>query len=52
MDGRVLEGNLKRMGLDVSWLQKQLKEQGYHSAKEVFLGICDDNNTLSLFKEA
>ena len=37
MDGRVLEGNLKRMGLDRSWLDKQLRQQGYHSPREIFL---------------
>lgn len=50
MDGRVLEGNLKRKGLDTKWLQKQLKAQGYHDAKEIFLGVCDENNALSLYK--
>lgn len=50
LDGRILDENLKRMGLDVKWLQKQLESQGYHSVKEIFLGVCDDNNTLSLFK--
>ena len=49
MDGRILNGNLKRMGLDVTWLSRQLKEQGYKNAKEVFLGVCDNNNKLSLF---
>lgn len=49
MDGRILEDNLKRKGLDLNWLQKQLELQGYKSAKEIFLGVCDDNNTLSLF---
>lgn len=50
MDGRILEDNLKRMGLNTVWLQKQLDLQGYKNAKEIFLGICDDNNTLTLFK--
>lgn len=50
MDGRILDGNLKRMGLDITWLERQLKEQGYKNAKEVFLGVCDKNNKLSLFK--
>lgn len=49
MDGRILEENLKRKGLDMTWLQKQLEAQGYKNAKEVFLGVCDDNNKLSLF---
>ena len=52
MDGRILEENLKRMGLDRNWLQKQLRERGYHDAKEVFLGVCDDNNKLSVFNDA
>lgn len=50
MDGRILEENLIRMGLDAKWLQKQLKEQGYRNAKEVFLGLCDNKMNLSLFK--
>lgn len=49
MDGRIIEKNLKRMGLNLTWLDKQLKEQGHHSAKEVFLGVCDENHQLSVF---
>ena len=50
MDGRILNENLKRRGLDEIWLDKQLKAQGYQSAKEIFLGVCDNDNKLSLFK--
>ena len=50
MDGRILEDNLKRMGLDYKWIQAQLKSQGFRSAKEVFLGVCDENKQLSLYK--
>lgn len=50
MDGRVLEDNLGRLGLDSRWLQKQLEFQGYKNAKEVFLGVCDEKNSLTLFK--
>ncbi|HEZ7987413.1 MAG TPA: DUF421 domain-containing protein [Ruminococcus sp.] len=49
MDGRIMNENLKRMGLDLQWLEKQVKAQGYHDAKEIFLGLCDNNNKLSLF---
>ena len=49
MDGRVLDENLKRMGLDDKWLQKQLQAQGYKKAGEVFLAICDENNQLTVF---
>jgi uncharacterized membrane protein YcaP (DUF421 family) len=50
MDGRILEENLKRMELDANWLQKQIKEQGFKNEKEIFLGICDQNKQLSLYK--
>ena len=39
MDGRILEENLKRMGLNAAWLDKQLRTQGVHDAKAVFLGF-------------
>lgn len=50
MDGKILEENLKRMGLNKTWLEKQLKEQEHHKAKEIFLAVCDNNNTLTVFK--
>lgn len=49
MDGRVLDENLKRKGLDDKWLQKQLNAQGYKDTREVFLALCDDNNQLTVF---
>ena len=49
MDGRILHENLKRLGLDSTWLDKQLKKQKYDNAKEIYLGICDKNNNLTLF---
>lgn len=49
MDGRVIDDNLKRKGLNDDWLQKELKKQGYKKAKEIFLGICYDENQLTLF---
>ena len=49
MEGRILHENLKRLGLDLTWLDKQLKKQKYDNAKEIYLGICDKNNNLTLF---
>lgn len=49
MDGRILDENLKRLGLDITWLNKELKYQGHKNATEIFLGICDSNNKLTLF---
>lgn len=50
MDGKVLEENLRRMGLDAKWLHKKIKEAGYKNEKEIFLGLCDENKKLSLYK--
>lgn len=49
MDGRILAGNLRRMGLDSAWLDKQLKQRGIHSAREVFLAVCDRNGKLVIY---
>lgn len=49
MDGRILDGNLKRMGLDSRWLEKELAVQGYQTPKQIFLGICDGDHQLTLF---
>ena len=49
MDGRSMGENLKRMGLDEEGLEKQLKEKGFQSAKDVFLAVCDSDKNLSLF---
>ena len=44
-----LDDSLKRLGLDLAWLDKQLKKQKYDNAKEIYLGLCDKNNKLTLF---
>lgn len=49
MDGRILHENLKRRGFNLEWLEKQLESQRYESPREIFLGICDQNNKLTLF---
>lgn len=51
MDGRILEDNLKRMGLDLDWLDKQLEQSHIHSAKDVFLALCDRNMKFVLYKK-
>lgn len=51
MDGRILEDNLHRMGVDRTWLDKQLKQRHISSAKEVFLAVCDRNLKFVLFKK-
>lgn len=50
MDGRILEENLQRMGVDAAWLDRKLRAQGVASAKAVFLGLCDPQKNLTLYK--
>ena len=49
MDGRILEENLKRMGLDASWLKKELAALGHKSAKNIILCLCDNDKNITLF---
>ena len=50
-DGRILEDNLKRMGLDLTWLDKQLKQRHIRSPKDVVLAVCDPNLKFFLFEK-
>ena len=50
MDGRILEHNLKHMGLDRTWLDKQLKQRGIHSVRDIFLAVCDRNLKLVIYE--
>lgn len=43
MDGRILDDNLKRMGLNTKWLENQLKQNHIRSADDIFLALCDKN---------
>lgn len=50
LDGWVNEENLKRTGNNKTWLERQLHKQGFHSAKEIYLGAVNTvDNTLSLY---
>ena len=49
MDGRIQEDNLQRMGLDLVWLEKQLKQRHIRSPQDVFLALCDRNRKLVLY---
>ncbi|MGN0981979.1 MAG: DUF421 domain-containing protein [Candidatus Limivicinus sp.] len=51
MDGRILEDNLKRMGLNRTWLDRQLEQRHIRAAKDVFLALCDRNGKLVLFEK-
>lgn len=50
MDGQIQEENLKHMGADLTWLDKQLKQRGIHSAQDVLLAACDRNLKLVVYQ--
>lgn len=50
LDGFINKQNLKKTGNNEVWLEKQLRAQGYHNAKEIYLGAVNTaDNTLSLY---
>lgn len=51
IDGKVLPENLKSLDLDVDWLYKELNRQSFKDAKSIFLGTCDVDHNLSLYKK-
>lgn len=51
MDGRILDDNLKRLGLDLTWLDKQLKQRHIRSPQDVFLAVCDRNLKFVLYEK-
>ena len=51
MDGRILDGNLKRMGLNPVWLEKQLQDRRIRSPQDVFLAVCDSSLHLIVYEK-
>ena len=51
MDGRILNDNLNRMGLDLTWLNNQLKQRHISSPQDVFLAVCDRNLKFVLYEK-
>lgn len=50
-DGRLLENNLRRLGLDQTWLRRRLAENGLPSVASVFLMQVDQNHQLYYIKK-
>lgn len=50
-ESEILEDNLAHLGRDMQWLEQQLKKQSCSSVQEVFLGVCDEDNELMIFRK-
>ena len=46
MDGRLLEENLKILGLDQRWLTKELQRRGVPNHKDVYMLTVDENRNI------
>lgn len=51
MDGKILEPNLKNLGLDLKWLKNELKVQN-QNLKNISLAVCDADNNLTIFEQS
>ena len=49
LDGVLLEENLKILGKDKSWLEKQARKQGIKDISKIFLATCDKEENLSIY---
>lgn len=48
LDGNIMDDNLKALGHDREWLNKELSRLKVNNISEVFLGMCDDE-TLTVY---
>lgn len=51
IDGTLLSQNLKAIGRDTSWLQKQLQKNGLSEISEVFLAVFAQPDTLLVYPQ-
>lgn len=49
IDEKILDLNLKQLGVDNAWLMKKLNEQGFSSTKNILLATYDFDNNLSVY---
>ena len=46
-----MEENLKLSGNNKKWLENELQKKKIGNVKDVFIALCDGNNTLSVYKK-
>ena len=51
IDGKIMKKNLKKLGKDESWLEKQLHDKGVKDKNEILLATLDESGKLTLYKE-
>lgn len=48
-DGKILENNLKSTGNNITWLENEIKNQGFNNINDIFLATCDIDNNLTIY---
>ena len=48
IDGKIIENNLKKMGKDIDWLQKEIKKSKY-SMKDIMLCTLNENDEVKYY---
>lgn len=50
LDGKILFGNLRQLGLSKEWLDKQLKQAKAPKLCDIFLAVCNQNGELTIYQ--
>ena len=51
LDGKILFGNLRKLGLSREWLDKQLKQKKAPKLYDIFLAVCNQNGDLTIYQK-
>ncbi len=51
IDGKIMKQNLKNMHKDEQWLNKQLKNKGYHDYQNLILVTLDENGKIEIYEK-
>ena len=51
IDGKIMKQNLKNMHKDEQWLNKQLKNKGYHDYQNLILVTLDENDKIEIYEK-
>ena len=51
LDGKVLFGNLKNVGFNEDWLNKELKKQNISHIQDIFLAVCSKDGDFYIYEK-
>ena len=51
IDGRIVDKNLKSYGLNIQWLENQLRHQNINNVKDVFYAEIQSDGTLYIIQK-